>query len=198
MLKQNKIILEKGNSSLNSYKLSNIKNAFKNNFVTKDNNYSSPASETQRLVQKNGDLPPDKHKSRPFTTLQQPSSLPNFDFNKYSLNILSCHQINNNFSNPISSNPSINIITTLPKFWRKKLVNSYKPIIYDDVDEDLYVFKSFDKSMKRSSHFIPRPRSDLILWGKSVDEPELLRDLLIGDDADAAIRHKIINIIQDN
>ena len=52
--------------------------------------------------------------------------------------------------------------------------------------------------MKRSSYFIPRPRSDLILWGKSVDEPELLRDLLIGDDADAAIRHKIINIIQDN
>ena len=52
--------------------------------------------------------------------------------------------------------------------------------------------------MKRSSHLIPRPRSGLILWDKSVDEPELLRDLLLGDDVDNAIRHKIINIIQDN
>ena len=52
--------------------------------------------------------------------------------------------------------------------------------------------------MKGSSHFTPRPRSDFILWDKSVDEPELLRDLLIGDDVDAAIHHKIINIIQDN
>ena len=52
--------------------------------------------------------------------------------------------------------------------------------------------------MKLSSHFIPRPHSDLILWKKYVDEPEFLRDLLTGDDVDAAIRHKIINIIQNN
>ena len=102
------------------------------------------------------------------------------------------------FSNPITHNPSINVITIPPKFWRKKPTNSYKPIIYDDVDEDLYIFKSFGKSMKHSSHFTPRPHSDLILWDKSVDEPELLRDLLIGDDVDAAIHHKIVNIIQDN
>ena len=48
------------------------------------------------------------------------------------------------------------------------------------------------------SHFTPRPRSDLILWDKSVDEPVLLRDLHIGNNVDSAIRHKIINIIQDN
>ena len=71
-------------------------------------------------------------------------------------------------------------------------------MIYDDVNEDLYVFKSFGKSMIFWSHFTPRPRSDLILWDKSVDEPELLRDLHIGNDVDSAIRHKIINIIQDN
>ena len=52
--------------------------------------------------------------------------------------------------------------------------------------------------MKRSSHFIPRSRSDLILQGKSTDEHELLRDLLIEDDVDAAIHHKIVNKIQDN
>ena len=92
----------------------------------------------------------------------------------------------------------MNVIAVPPKFWRKKQNNTYKPIIYDDIDEDLYVFKSFGISMKRSSHFIPRPRSDLILWGKSVDERELFRDLLIGDDVDAAIRIKIITIIQNN
>ena len=52
--------------------------------------------------------------------------------------------------------------------------------------------------MKRASHFSPRPRSDLILWDKSVDEPVFLRDLLIGDDVDATIRHRIIDIIHDN
>ena len=40
---QNTITLEKGNNSLNSYKLSNIINTFRNNFVTIDNNYSSLA-----------------------------------------------------------------------------------------------------------------------------------------------------------
>ena len=59
-------------------------------------------------------------------------------------------------------------------------------------------FQILWQSMKRSSHFTSRPRSDLILWDKYVDEPELLRDLLIGDDVDTAIRRKIINIIQDN
>ena len=52
--------------------------------------------------------------------------------------------------------------------------------------------------MKRASHFSPHPRSGLILWDKSVDEPVFLRDLLIGDDVDATIRHRIIDIIHDN
>ena len=47
--------------------------------------------------------------------------------------------------------------------------------------------------MKRSSHYILRSRSDLILWDTYVDEPELLRDLHIGNDADA-----VINIIHNN
>ena len=52
--------------------------------------------------------------------------------------------------------------------------------------------------MKRSSHFIPRPRSDLILWDTSVDELELLRDSPIGDDVVVDIRKKLINIIKNN
>ena len=126
------------------------------------------------------------------------SSLPHLVFNKYSSHILPCHQIANIFSNPITSYPSINVITISPKIWRKKLVNEYTPIIYDDDEEDLYVFKSFGKGMKRSSHFTPRPRSYLILWDTLVDEPEFLRDLHIGNDVNSTIRHKIINVIQDN
>ena len=160
---KNAIILAKENNSLKSYKFSNISNTIRNKFVTIDNNYSSTALDSQRLVRNDGNLFPDKHKPRSFATLQQPSSLPNFDFNKYSSNILSCHQINNTFSNPLTSSPSMNVIAVPPKFWRKKQNNTYKPIIYDDIDEDLYVFKSFGISMKRSSYFIPRPRSDLIL-----------------------------------
>ena len=103
----------------------------------------------------------------------------------------------NNFSNPITSHPSINVITVPTKFRRKKSINTYTPVIYNDVDEDLYVFKSFGKSMKLPSHHTPRPRSDLILYEKYVDEPELFRDLHIVNDVDVAIHHNIINIIHD-
>ena len=72
------------------------------------------------------------------------------------------------------------MITVSPNFWRKKPVNRYNAIIYDDVDEDLYVFKSFGKSMKHSPYYTSLPRSGLILWDKSVDEPENFRDLRIG------------------
>ena len=109
LLKPNKTILEKGNNSLMSYKLGNIRNTVRNNFVTIDNDYSTPASITPRLVRNDGDLPPDKRKSRSSATLRQPSSLPNLDFNKYSSHILSCNQTNNTFPNPITSNPSINV-----------------------------------------------------------------------------------------
>ena len=62
----------------------------------------------------------------------------------------------------------------------------------------MYVFKSFDKSMKRSLHYTYRLRSDLILWDKFVDESELLRDLHIGNTVDATTRQNIIDIIHDN
>ena len=82
LLNQNTIVLEKGNNGLNTYKLSNIRNTFRNNFVTIDNNYSSPASEPQRFMRKDRDMPPDKHKSRSFSTLRHPSCLLNLDFDK--------------------------------------------------------------------------------------------------------------------
>ena len=74
----------------------------------------------------------------------------------------------------------------------------YNPVLYDHVDEDLYVFKSFGKSIKRSRHFTHRSRSELIIWNKLIDEAELVRDLNIGQDIDASIHQSIIKIVQDN
>ena len=78
------------------------------------------------------------------------------------------------------SHKDLHVITLPPRFWRKKAVKKYDPILYDDVDEDLYVFKSFGKSMTRTPHFVPRPHSDLILWDETIDQPELQRDFHIG------------------
>ena len=87
-LTKNTIILAKENNSLKSYKASNISNTIRNNFVTIANNYSPTASDSQRFVRNDGNLLPDKHNPRSFALLDQPSSLPNFDFNKYSSNTI--------------------------------------------------------------------------------------------------------------
>ena len=116
-----------------------------------------------------GVFDPDKHQSTTSASYSTPSILPRMDFNIYSSNILTCTPLRNVLSNPLIPESFINVITFPPKFWRKKAINKYDPILYDDVDEDLYVFKSFDKSMTRTPHFVTLPRSDLILWGKTID-----------------------------
>ena len=126
------------------------------------------------------------------------TSLPNLNFNEYSANILHCTEINNSFPNPLDPSSLINVITVPPKFWRKNPVNKYNTVLYDDVDEDVYVFKSFGKSIKRSRHFTHRPRLELIIWNKLIDKAELVRDLNIGQDIEASIRQSIIKIVQDN
>ena len=198
LLERNTIIYKQDSNNLTSYRISNIINTIRKNLVTIDNYYPSSAKTAPRLVQNGRVLLPDEHKSRTFAKMRPSSSITHLYFDKYSSHIQPCHQMNNIFSNPITSHPSINVITVPSKFWRKKPVNTHTPLIYDDVDEDLYEFKTFGRSMKRSSHYTPRPSSDFILWDKSVDELEYLRDLHIGNDVDAAIHHKIVNIIHDN
>ena len=53
------------------------------------------------------------------------------------------------------SNSIINVITIPPKIWRKKATTKFKPLIYDDVDEELYLFKPFGKCVNRSSTWNP-------------------------------------------
>ena len=135
---------------------------------------------------------------KPISNNNIDTSLPDLNFNEYSANILPCTQINNSFPNPLDPSSLINVITVPPKFWRKNPVNKYNTVLYDDVDEDVYVFKSFGKSIKRSRHFTHRPRLELIIWNKLIDKAELVRDLNIGQDIEASIRQSIIKIVQDN
>ena len=134
-----------------------------NSFVTIDNNYSSQTINNSKLVLYNGILGPDKHQCTTSASYSTRSILLRMDFNIYSSKILTYTTLCNILSKPLIPGPSINIITVMPKFRRKKAINKYGLILYDDVDEDLYVFKSFGKSMMRTLHFVPRPRSDLTL-----------------------------------
>ena len=64
---------------------------------------------------------------------------------------LSFTSIDNQFPSSLLPHTVINAITIPPKIWRKKAPTKFKSIIYDDIDEDLYLFKPFGKYVKRSS-----------------------------------------------
>ena len=85
-----------------------------------------------------------------------------------------------------------------PKTLLKKATNKYKSIIYDDVDEDSYLFKYFGKRMRRSPKWIPRPRSVLILWDETLNTPKLLRNFRIDEEVDDSTRHLALSIIKSN
>ena len=149
--------------------MNDIINTNCNNLVTIDNNYSSPIISNSRLVRYDGVLVPGQHHSNTSDSYSTFSILPRMDFNIHYSNTLTYSPIRNNLSNPLIPESSINVITIPLMFWIIKAVNKYDPILYDDVDDDLYVFKSFGKSMTGTPHFVPRPRSDLILWDKTID-----------------------------
>ena len=74
-----------------------------------------------------------------------------------------------------------------PKIWRPKSKNNYKPIVFTDVDDDLYVLRSYGKAMTRSSIWKPRPRTGIILWDASSFTSDLTKDLRIDDNIDPTI-----------
>ena len=53
-------------------------------------------------------------------------------------------------------------------------------MICTDVDEDLYTFKSYGKTMKRAKSWTPRPRSDVIPWNTSLFQQALDDNFNIG------------------
>ena len=129
--------------------MSNINNTNSDNLVTIGKHYLSEPKNKTSAVRNDDVIDPDKRNSRTFATTRIFSYLTLLYFNEYSLNILPCTKINNNFSNPLASHSSVNVITVPSKIWRKKPVNKYNPIV---CDKNVYAFKSFDKSMKHSLH----------------------------------------------
>ena len=121
--------------------------------------------------------------------------------NTYSNNLVST------FLNPSSLKDSneciafestVNAISVPPKIWRPKQKTNYKPMICTDVDEDLYIFNPFGKSMKRAESWTPRPRSDVIPWNTSLFQEELDNNFNIGSMTDESTRNAVIQIIKDN
>ena len=98
----------------------------------------------------------------------------------------------------ILPDPVINVITVPRKIWRKKVANNYKPLVYNDIDEDLYSFKPFCKCLKRSASWESLLRSNLIRWNESLDSPELERDFRMADQATDFSRRSVLSIIKFN
>ena len=96
------------------------------------------------------------------------------------------------------TNPFVNVITVPPKFGGRKQKISKKPVIYNDVDDDLYVMQSYGKAMTRSSRWLTRPQSDLLLWDSLFFSAELMNDFRIELSIDTNIRKSFLSIIKDN
>ena len=63
-----------------------------------------------------------------------------------------------------------------------------------DVDDGLYVLRSYGKAMTRLPKWKPHPRIDLILWGESSFTSELAKDLSIDDGIYPTIRQSVIRL----
>ena len=76
--------------------------------------------------------------------------------------------------------------------------NNYKPMVCTDVNEDLYTFKSYGKTMKRAKSWTPRHRSNIIPWNSSLCQQELDDNFNIDSLIEDFTRNAILQIIKDN
>ena len=100
---------------------------------------------------------------------------------------------------PISSSIfAISIISIPPKIWRPTPKNNYKPMVCTNIDEDLYAFKHYGKTMKRTPSQTSRPRSDVIPWNSSLYQQALDANFNIDFMTDDFTHQAILQIIKDN
>ena len=76
--------------------------------------------------------------------------------------------------------------------------NSYKPMICTDVDEDIYIFKTYGKTMKHTPSWTPRPRFDIISWNSSLYQHHLYGNVNIDSMTDNFTRQYFLQIIKDS
>ena len=71
-------------------------------------------------------------------------------------------------------------------------------MVCTDVDEDLYTFKSYGKTMKRAESWTPWHRSDIIPWNFPLCQHELDDNFNIDSLTDDFTRNAVLQIIKDN
>ena len=71
-------------------------------------------------------------------------------------------------------------------------------MVCTDVDEDLYTFKSYGKTMKRAASWTPMPRSDVIPWNYSLCHQELDDNFNIDSMTDDFTHKTVLQIIKDD
>ena len=71
-------------------------------------------------------------------------------------------------------------------------------MVCTDVDENIYFFKAYVKTMKHSPSYIPIPLFDVIPWSFSISQQELDEDFNIDSMTDSFTRQVVLQIIKDN
>ena len=71
-------------------------------------------------------------------------------------------------------------------------------MICTDVDEKIYIFKSYGKSMKGAASWTQRPRSGVIPWKISLFQQELDDNFNISSMTGDSTRKAVLQIIKDN
>ena len=67
-----------------------------------------------------------------------------------------------------------------------------------DLDEDLYTFKNYGKTMKNTASWTPRSRSDIIPWCSSLFQQELQDKFVVDSTRNDLSRRSVLQIIHNN
>ena len=98
----------------------------------------------------------------------------------------------------ITPTSSLQVIIVLPKIWPPKAKSRYKPIVFIDMDYDLYILSTYGKVTTRSPQWKLRSITYLVIWDKYFFNSELTKDLRIDKNIDPTIRQSVIQIIHNN
>ncbi|MGH7974284.1 MAG: reverse transcriptase family protein, partial [bacterium] len=80
--------------------------------------------------------------------------------------------------------------------WRPKPPLRYTDLVTNDIDDDLFEFRKFGKSLKRSTAVDVPPRDDIHLWNEERDHEELHKNLRVGSGVDDTTRERLTTIIK--
>jgi hypothetical protein len=93
------------------------------------------------------------------------------------------------FSQP---RPRAFVIEVPPKIWRPKPIDRYIPMDYsNDIDNSVFEFQQFGNAICHPPEPFVNVRTDIHLWDRERDLPEVAKNFGIGTDVSPAIRASI-------